>query len=195
MTTRPHRRVVVIGDGGWGTTLAMLLHRNGVKTALWSAFPEHVDELKKQHENRRYLPGVKLPPELFVTADPFEAARGAELALSVVPTQFLRKVAETFEDALEGAVPVVSCTKGIEIETFRTPSEILYEVLGKRPIAVLSGPSHAEEVAIGLPASVVVASSTRTSRARPRPRSPATACGSTRTGTRRGPSSAARSRT
>jgi glycerol-3-phosphate dehydrogenase (NAD(P)+) len=101
---------------------------------------------------------VKLPDNLEFTADPFEAAAHAELAVSVVPTQFLRKVAETFEDALSGHVPVVSATKGIEIETFKTPSEILIEVLGRRPIAVISGPSHAEEVAIGLPASVVAAS-------------------------------------
>ena len=158
MTHKPFERVVVIGDGGWGTTLAMLLVKNGVKAALWSAFPEHVDELKRHKENRRYLPGIPLPDGLFITADPFVAAKGATLALSVVPTQFLRKVAETFEDALEGNVPVVSATKGIEIETFKTPSEILSEVLGKRGIAVLSGPSHAEEVAIGLPASVVAAS-------------------------------------
>src|SRR5262245_23240843 len=158
MPHKPFQRVVVIGDGGWGTTLAMLLHRSGVRVALWSAFPEHVEELRTHHENRRYLPGVKLPEGLFVTADPFEAARGAQLAVSVVPTQFLRKVAESFEDALEGEVPLVSATKGIEIETFKTPSEILIEVLGKRPIGVLSGPSHAEEVAVGLPASVVVAS-------------------------------------
>jgi glycerol-3-phosphate dehydrogenase (NAD(P)+) len=158
MSERAFRRVVVIGDGGWGTTLALLLHRRGVETTLWSAFPEHVDELRRDHENKRYLPGVKLPETFRVTADPFEAARGAELVVSVVPTQFLRKVAETFEDALEGAVPLVSATKGIEIETFRTPSEILGEVLGDRSMAVLSGPSHAEEVAVGLPASVVVAS-------------------------------------
>jgi glycerol-3-phosphate dehydrogenase (NAD(P)+) len=156
--TKPFERVVVIGDGGWGTTLAMMLHKAGKKVALWSAFPEHVAELKAKRENVRYLPGVKLPEGLVITADPFEAARGAELAVSVVPTQFLRKVAETFEDALQGKVPVVSATKGIEIETFKTPSEILTEVLGGRPIAVLSGPSHAEEVAQGLPASVVVAS-------------------------------------
>jgi len=158
MAAKPYKRVVVIGDGGWGTTLAMLLFKNGVRVALWSNFPEHVEELRKNHENKRFLPGVKLPEELFVTADPFEAARGAEMAVSVVPTQYLRKVDESFEDALEGKVPIVSATKGIEIETFRTPSEILTEVLGGRPIAVLSGPSHAEEVAIGLPASVVVAS-------------------------------------
>jgi len=155
---RSYERVVVIGDGGWGTTLAMMLVKKGVRATLWSAFPDHVEELRRNHENKRYLPGIPLPHNLEITADPFAAAKGAELAVSVVPTQFLRKVAETFEDALDGHVPVVSATKGIEIETFKTPSEILSEVLGRRPIAVLSGPSHAEEVAIGLPASVVVAS-------------------------------------
>ena len=106
MAQKAYQRVVVIGDGGWGTTLAMLLHRRGVKVALWSAFPEHVEELRRDHENKRFLPGIQLPESLFVTADAFEAARGAELAVSVVPTQFLRKVAETFEDALEGAVQI-----------------------------------------------------------------------------------------
>jgi glycerol-3-phosphate dehydrogenase (NAD(P)+) len=157
--TKPFARVVVIGDGGWGTTLAMLLHKGGVRTTLWSAFPAHVEELRRHRENRRYLPGIPIPEGLAISADPFAAAKGAELAVSAVPTQFLRGVANTFEDALEGDVPVVSATKGIEIETFKTPSEILMEVLGERPIAVLSGPSHAEEVAVGLPASVVVASS------------------------------------
>ncbi len=156
--THPFQRVVVIGDGGWGTTLAMLLVKNGIRAQLWSAFPEHVEELRRERENRRYLPGVRLPAGLEITADTFAAAEGAELALSVVPTQFLRKVAEAFEDALGGDVPMVSATKGIEIETFKTPTEILSEVLGARPLAVLSGPSHAEEVATGLPASVVIAS-------------------------------------
>lgn len=155
---KPFRKVVVLGDGGWGTTLALLLVRNGIPTTLWSAFPEHSEELRRTRENRRYLPGPRLPDELQLSADPFAASKGADLAVSVVPTQFLRKVAESFEDALPGDVPVVSATKGIEIETFHTPSEILAEVLGERPIAVLLGPSHAEEVAAGLPASVVAAS-------------------------------------
>ena len=152
------QRVVVIGDGGWGTTLALLLCRNGIQTTLWSAFPEQAEELRVNRENRRYLPGVPLPEELTISADAFVAAQDAELAVSAVPTQYLRGVAEVFEDALAGDVPIVTATKGIEIETFRTPSEILREVLGERPVAVLSGPSHAEEVARGLPASVVVAS-------------------------------------
>jgi len=125
---------------------------------LWSAFPEQADDMLRDRENKRFLAGTPLPPELRITADPFTAAAEVELALSVVPTQFVRGVAERFEDALPGDVPIVSATKGIEIETFKTPLDILGEVLGERPLAVLSGPSHAEEVAQALPCSVVCAS-------------------------------------
>ena len=152
------KRVLVIGDGSWGTTIAIVAARNGLDTVLWSAFAEQAEDLRRDHENRRYLPGVALPENLEIHADPFAAAKGCDLAISVVPTQFLRSVAESFEDALGGAVPIVTATKGIEIETFRTPSEILTEVLGERRLGVLTGPSHAEEVARGLPASVVAAS-------------------------------------
>ena len=152
------KRALVIGDGGWGTTIALLLARNGIATTMWSAFPEHVGDLEERRENHRYLPGVELPDNLSFTADPFQAGHGAEIVFSVVPTQFLRSVVEKFEDAIAGDLPIVTATKGIEIETFRTPSEILGELLGKRRLAVLSGPSHAEEVARGLPASVVAAS-------------------------------------
>ena len=150
--------VLVIGDGGFGTCLALLLCRAGHRVRQWSAFPERAEELRRERENRRYLPGVPLPENLSFLADPFEAARGIDLALSVVPTQYLRSVARRFEDALDGRVPLISATKGLEIETFKRPSQILEETLGQRPLAVLSGPSHAEEVARGLPASVVVAS-------------------------------------
>lgn len=152
------QRAVVLGDGSWGTTLAILLQEAGVQTTLWSAFPEQAQEMVEKRENARFLPGVPLPEGLEVSADPFAAAEGAQLAVSVVPTQFLRDVAERFEDALKGDVPIVSATKGLEIESFHTPSQILEEVLGQRPLGVLSGPSHAEEVARGLPASVVAAS-------------------------------------
>jgi glycerol-3-phosphate dehydrogenase (NAD(P)+) len=154
----PVRKALVIGDGGWGTTLALLLCRNGVETVLWSAFPEQAKEIQRERENRRYLPGVRLPDELVITADPFAAGAGVDVAFNVVPTQFMRRAAEQFEDALGGEVPLVTATKGIEIETFRTPAEILCEVLGERPLVVLTGPSHAEEVAQGLPATVVAAS-------------------------------------
>ena len=152
------KSAVVIGDGSWGTTLAILLAENGVATTLWSAFPEQAAALKDKRENERYLPFIPLPESLAISADPFEAGKDADLAVSVVPTQYLRGVAERFEDALPGRVPVVTATKGLEIETFRSPSQILQDVLGDHPVCVLTGPSHAEEVARGLPASVVAAS-------------------------------------
>ena len=153
------RRAVVIGDGSWGTTLAKLLAENGVETTLWSHDPAQTETLRRKRENPRFLAGVELPENLRFSADPHAASEGAELAVSVVPTQYLRGVAARFEDAIAGNVPFVSATKGIEIESFKTPSQILVEVLGERPVCVLTGPSHAEEVARGLPASVVAACS------------------------------------
>lgn len=157
-TSAALRRAVVIGDGAWGTTLALLLVKKGVATTLWSHSPEYARELAERRENVRFLPGVALPDELVISADPSTAAFGAELAVSAVPTQFLRDAATLFDDALPGDAGIVSATKGLEIETLRRPSEILAETLGGRPVCVLTGPSHAEEVARGKPASIVAAS-------------------------------------
>ncbi|MEZ6016264.1 MAG: NAD(P)H-dependent glycerol-3-phosphate dehydrogenase [Planctomycetota bacterium] len=149
------QRAVVIGDGSWGTALALVLAKNGVDTTLWSARPERSALLAKERVNTRYLPGVPFPDTLRLSPDPHSAAEGVDLAVSAVPTQFVGQVAARFEDALPGTATVVSASKGLEIETFRTPSEILQGVLGERPVCVLTGPSHAEEVARGLPASLV----------------------------------------
>lgn len=158
MVDHEFRRALVIGDGGWGTALALVLHKNGIPVTLWCAFPDHARELAETRENKRFLPGIVIPADVTITADPETAAHGADLVVSVVPTQYLRRVAERFEDVLSGGVPIVSATKGLEIETFKTPSQILEEVLGPRPMCVLTGPSHAEEVARGKPCSVVAAS-------------------------------------
>ncbi|QDU66316.1 NAD(P)H-dependent glycerol-3-phosphate dehydrogenase [Engelhardtia mirabilis] len=150
-------RILVLGDGSWGTALARLLVQNGADVVLWSAFPERLREMSERRANEAYLPGISLPQALRFEADPFAAARGVDLCLSVVPTQHLRKVVTRFEDALGGNVPIVSATKGLEIETFQRPTEIIASELGDRPLCVLAGPSHAEEVARGLPASLVAA--------------------------------------
>lgn len=152
------KRVLVIGDGSWGTALAIILAKNGNDTTLFSVFPEQAAALAKHRENKPFLPGVPLPDSLQFSANPGEAARDVDLVVSVVPTQFLRSVAMTFEEYLPAHVPIVSATKGLEIETMKTPTSILLEVLGDRDIGVLTGPSHAEEVARGKPATVVVAS-------------------------------------
>ncbi|MDA0948662.1 MAG: NAD(P)-dependent glycerol-3-phosphate dehydrogenase [Planctomycetota bacterium] len=148
-------QVLVLGDGSWGTALALCLARNGVPTRVWGRNPERARAIMDAHENEKYLPGVELPAELEFTADPEAAAREATLVLSVVPTQHLRQSLVPFEDALGGEVPLVSASKGLEVDTFQTPTEVLQEVLGERPTCVLTGPSHAEEVAKGLPASLV----------------------------------------
>jgi glycerol-3-phosphate dehydrogenase (NAD(P)+) len=152
------RRVVVMGDGGWGTALALLLAHRGVEVTLWGNSPEHVEQLLARHENERYLPGIRLPERLRICADPSLACHKAQLLVSAVPTQFLRGVCERFEDVLDGGAPIVSATKGLEIETLNRPTEILVDVFGERPMCVLSGPSHAEEVAQFKPATVVAGS-------------------------------------
>lgn len=148
-------RALVIGDGSWGTTLALRLARNGIDTVLWSAFPEQAAAMERDRSNEAFLPGVAFPDNLVTTADTFSAAEGADLVVSVVPTQYVSQVALRFEDALKGDMPVVTASKGLEIDTFRSPSQILRRILGERSICVLTGPSHAEEVAHDLPASVV----------------------------------------
>ncbi|MDG1498946.1 MAG: NAD(P)-dependent glycerol-3-phosphate dehydrogenase [Planctomycetota bacterium] len=158
MTNHKTERALVIGDGSWGTALAIILAKNNVPTTLWSAFPEQSADLEKHRENRPFLPGIKLPDNLAFSADPQAACQSADLIVSVVPTQFLRSVALRFEQFLGDSVPIISATKGLEIETMKSPTSILLDVLGKRDIGVLTGPSHAEEVALGKPASVVAAS-------------------------------------
>lgn len=149
----------VIGDGGWGTAIALLLHDRGHAVRIWGAFPEYLAEMRRTRHNRKFLHGVLLPPDIELCDDFAAFAKGCSMFFSVVPTVHLRKTLERFRPAYPAGVPVVSATKGIEIGTLRLPSEILLEALGpKTPVAVLAGPSHAEEVANKLPASLVAAS-------------------------------------
>jgi glycerol-3-phosphate dehydrogenase (NAD(P)+) len=150
--------VAVVGDGGWGTALALVLHGRGVDVRLWSREPDYAREMARTARNPRYLPGVPLPRGLLVTGDAAEAFDGIALAVSAVPTQHLRATWGGIAGALPRGAPVCSVTKGIELKTLERPTQILAEALGRRALAVLSGPSHAEEVARGLPAAVVVAS-------------------------------------
>jgi glycerol-3-phosphate dehydrogenase (NAD(P)+) len=158
--------IAVIGDGGWGTALALLLDRNGHRVRIWGAFPDYVAEVRRRRENFKFLKGVQLPDSLELTAEPEEAIRGAALLVSAVPTRFLRGVLERFASVVGPKLPVVSVTKGIEEATLWRPSQIIHAALDRhrnggmrgRRIAVLSGPSHAEEVARRLPTTVVTAS-------------------------------------
>ena len=148
----------VLGSGGWGTAVAVHLAQvPGHRVRLWSARGATGRELSESRENRRLLPGVSIPPGVMLTTDPAEAVAAADCWVVAVPTAYLRETIGRFAGMRAADVPVVSLTKGIEAQTFRRPSEIIGEVLNTDRVAVLSGPSHAEEVARGMPTSLVVA--------------------------------------
>ena len=149
-------KVAVIGDGGWGTALAMVLDRNGHETTVWGPFPDYLDEVKASGENKTYLPGVKIPASLKWTSDHATAVEGAALVVLVVPSRFYKSVVEAFKPFIPADALVVSATKGLDEKTHERMSAVAEKIL-ERPVAVLSGPSHAEEVARGVPCAVAIA--------------------------------------
>ena len=150
-------RIAVIGAGAWGTALAQVASRAGEVT-LWAREPEVAAEIESSRENALFLPGIALDSKIRATSDLAEAAAGAEAVLLVVPAQFLRAVARELTRSLKPDVPVVLCAKGIESKTGALMTEVSSEAMPGRPLAVLSGPSFAHEVARELPAALVLAS-------------------------------------
>lgn len=148
--------ILVLGDGGWGTAIAILLDKNGHKVTLWSNFPDYVKYLNAKRENTKFLPGIKIPNSIEITGN-LSRRRRDNLIVMAVPTQHARSVLIKIGQHIT-KTPIVSLAKGLEMKTLKRPSEIIKEVLNTDKIAVLSGPSHAEEVARGLPASVIIAS-------------------------------------
>jgi glycerol-3-phosphate dehydrogenase (NAD(P)+) len=152
------RRIVVLGAGGWGTALAVVAARAGHRVTLWGRRPEHVEELRRSRRNEAYLAGITIPGEIAFASGADGALDEADGFISVIPTQHLRATLTPVAERIGGERPVLSCSKGIETGSLSRPSEILRETLGRAPVTVLSGPSHAEEVARGLPATLVAAS-------------------------------------
>lgn len=146
--------VTVLGAGAWGTALALVLHQNGHRLTLWGHDPAHLDTMARSRRNDIFLPGVDLPEGWEYQPDATRAAGAAELVLMVVPSKAFRDVARHL-GAYRG--PVVTATKGIEFETGLTMGGILRECLPQCPIAALSGPSLAPEVARGVPTAIVAA--------------------------------------
>src|SRR5262249_51782272 len=139
-------KFAVLGDGAWGTAIALLLAQNPAhRVTLWSAREENGRILRERRENVRLLPGVPIPDAVELTTDVERAVAGAALWVAAVPTVYLRATLQPVAAALRAPVPVLSLAKGLETTTFLRPSEIVGKVLGERPVAVLSGPSHAEE--------------------------------------------------
>lgn len=147
----------IIGDGGWGTALACVLRRNGHDVRIWGPFPDYIATLRGCRENPKFLPGVALPDGLQWTSDPAEAVHETDLAVMAVPSQYFAQTAQRFAPLLPARARRLSVTKGLDASTLRRMTEVAEESFGGRPVAALSGPSFAEEVARGLPTAVVVA--------------------------------------
>jgi glycerol-3-phosphate dehydrogenase (NAD(P)+) len=149
----------ILGAGAWGTAIGLVLARDPThRVRLWSARPENAQILRERRENVRLLPGVPIPESIELTTDIAATVEGAELLISAIPTVHLRSALVPIAGHVGRDRPVLSLAKGLENESFLRPTEILRQVLHVRDVAVLSGPSHAEEVARNLPTSVVVAS-------------------------------------
>src|SRR6202158_5196687 len=152
----------VIGSGSWGTALAVQLGRSGVGVGLWGPAPALARAIAGTRENRRYLPDVALPAGVLATADHAEALDGSSLVVLAVPSHFLRGVLQPMAAAVPSGSVLLSATKGLEPSSALRMSELLSQLVPGRAVAVLSGPSCAREVAVGLPTALVVASTEAT---------------------------------
>jgi glycerol-3-phosphate dehydrogenase (NAD(P)+) len=150
-------RVAVIGAGAWGTALAQIAARAGRAAIVWAHEPDVAAAITRGHENSIFLPGVALAPEIAATSDLAAALQGADIALLAVPAQHLRAITARMRAHLAPGTPLVICAKGVELNSGKLMSEVVAETCPGAPIAILSGPTFAGEVARGLPTAVTLA--------------------------------------
>ena len=148
--------ISVIGAGSWGTALALLLYKNGHKVTVWSIMQDEIDMLKREHEHKDKLPGVKLPEDMEFTTDLEQAVKGKDVLVLAVPSPYTRSTSHSMASYVEKGQIIVNVAKGIEEHTLLTLSQIIEEEVPQAEVAVLSGPSHAEEVGRGIPTTIVV---------------------------------------
>lgn len=149
-------RIGVIGAGSWGTALAILLNENGNEVTLWSHRESEAETLRRTREHASKLPGVRLPETLQIISDLQQAASDKEILVLVVPSACVRETCERLTGYVQRGTILVSASKGIEAATLKTMSDIVEELIPQAEAAVISGPSHAEEVAKGLPTTCVI---------------------------------------
>lgn len=150
-------KIAVLGAGGWGTSLAVMLNRNGHSVSLWSAFPEEIQSIHRFGEHKRLLPGVAIAPSIDLTTD-LSCVTDADLVIMAVPSFAIRQTARILQPILSDGQILANAGKGLEDDTLLRFSTVIGQELPQAKVAVLSGPSHAEEVARALPTSVCSAS-------------------------------------
>lgn len=154
-------KVSFLGAGSWGTALAIMLAKNGHEVSLWSKVEAEVKMLTENREHMERLPGIKLPDSIVITSDLQQACTGFDLIVFSVASPYVRDTAKAAAEFLQPGQKIVNVAKGIEDETLKTLCDILQEELPGTDVAVLSGPSHAEEVSHEMPTTVVVGAASR----------------------------------
>ena len=153
--------VGVVGAGSWGTALALVLEKNGHQVTLWSSREEKAKELSKLRENTDKLPGVKIPESIEITADMEAAVKNKELVVLGVPSLYIRSTSEKMAPFVHDGQIIVNVSKGIEESTLYTMTDVILDEIPNADVAVLSGPSHAEEVSRYIPTTVVAGAKSR----------------------------------
>lgn len=153
-------KIGILGGGSWGIALAVLLHKNGHDITVWSALEQEIQMLASNHEHKM-LPGVRLPEDMVFTTDDRQAVEGKDVLVLAVASAHTRKTANRLAAYVKPGQRIVNVAKGIEDHTLMTLSEIVEQEIPGADVAVLSGPSHAEEVSRGIPTTIVVGAKTQ----------------------------------
>lgn len=155
------KNIGILGGGSWGTALGVLLAKKGVNVDLWVRNEEKAANMNMIKENVKYLPGIVLPNNINISSDIDKTIHNKDIILLAVPTQGIRNTLDKIKDKVKKDQIIVNVAKGIEVGTHERISEIVEEIIPTSRYAILSGPSHAEEVAKDIPTAVVVASRTK----------------------------------
>ncbi len=151
-------KIAILGDGGWGTTLSLLLTAKGYSVTLWGAFPKYVDEVRKKRENVKFLPGFHIPESVSLTHDLHAAVAAADVVVLAIPSQHMRDVLRKLKGADVRRKLFVIVAKGIENKSLKVMSQVVLDELGDVTLGVLSGPTIARDVALKMPSAASVAS-------------------------------------
>lgn len=152
--------IAILGSGGFGLSLAVMCSNAGHTVTVWSKFQDEIDTIKRTGELKAKLPGVKIPENVALTTD-ISCVKGKELIIMGIPTAFCRSVCESAAEYADSDSIVVNTAKGLEAGSLKTMSQVMEETFPNNRYAILTGPSHAEELARGIPTTIVVASPDR----------------------------------
>lgn len=154
-------KVGIIGAGSWGTALSVLLHNNGHDITIWSALESEIEMLKSEHEHKDKLPGVRLPEDMLFTTNLKDAVESMDVLVLAVPSPYTRSTSKLLKEFVVQNQIIVNVAKGIEDHSLMTLSEVIEQEVPQAVVAVMSGPSHAEEVGKEIPTTIVVGAKQR----------------------------------